>query len=196
MNQPNPKPRSRAADALLRALRALDKVVSFIESWALSLGIMLMALVSIANVIARDVFGRSLTFAEEVDQILIVMVTFIGVGYAARLGRHIRMTALYDQLPALWQRWLMVVVNLSTGALLWVLAWYGGDYVLQTQSIGSVTPALKIPLWLVYASAPVGLALGGLQFLMTGVRNILADEPYVSFVHPDRHEPEETPSVL
>lgn len=184
------------AGALIRLLRGVDRVVSFFESWTLSLGILLMAVVSIANVFARDVFGHSLTFAEEVDQILIVLVTFIGVGYAARLGRHIRMTALYDQLPATWQRWLMVLVNGVTGALLAILAWYALGYVLQTRSIGSVTPALQIPLYLVYASAPVGLALGALQFLMTAVRNVVADEPYVSFLHPDRHEPDESTGVL
>lgn len=182
--------------AVIRLLRGVDAVVSFFESWTLSFGILLMALVSIANVFARDVIGHSLTFAEEIDQILIVLVTFIGVGYAARLGRHIRMTALYDQLPATWQRWLMVVVNALTGGMLAALAWYAVLYVLQTRSVGSVTPALQIPLYLVYASAPVGLALGALQFLMTAVRNIIADEPYVSFLQPDRQEPDASAGVL
>ncbi len=58
-----------------------------------------MATNTIANVIGRFVLGESLFFTGEVNRILIIMITFAGIGYAARHGRHIRMSAIYDALP-------------------------------------------------------------------------------------------------
>ncbi|MGD8380072.1 MAG: TRAP transporter small permease [Gammaproteobacteria bacterium] len=196
MKKENPPSRRGLVGHLLRGLYWADRVISTLEDWTLAVGILLMAAVTIANVVGRNIFGHSLAFAEEIDEILIVLVTFIGVGFAARQGRHIRMTAFYDQLPLQWKRRLMVLITAGTGALLFALAWYALTYVLQTHSVGSVTPSLQIPLYLVYAAVPVGLFLGGLQYLMAAVRNLVADEPYVSFSRPDRHEEEATPGAL
>jgi C4-dicarboxylate transporter, DctQ subunit len=39
------------------------------------------------------------SFSEELNSILIILITFAGISYAARHGRHIRMSAIYDALP-------------------------------------------------------------------------------------------------
>lgn len=181
---------------LVSLLDRLDRGIDFIERWTLILGILLMAALNIVNVVARNLLGNSLPFVGEVSQILIILVTFLGVGYAARQGRHIRMTALYDQLGDNARRWVMAGIALTTAALLLVLAWYALQYVLQTRQVGSVTAALRLPLYLVYAAAPLGLALGGVQYLLTTVRNLVADGPHVSFRRRDEYEDEGTEGYI
>jgi len=83
---------------LMERLHQLDAAVERIEGVVLAYGVLLMAAVSIANVFARNLFDHSLTFAEEVSRILTVLITFMGIGYGVRHARHIRMSALYDQL--------------------------------------------------------------------------------------------------
>ena len=70
-----------------------------VEEAILSGGILVIAFLTIANVFCRTFLGFSLAFAEEVSQFLIILVTFVGLSYGAAQGRHIRMTALYDELP-------------------------------------------------------------------------------------------------
>ena len=79
----------------------------------------------------------------------------------------------------------MCIRDSGTAALLWLLAWYGLQYVLQVQRVGSVTPALRIPLWCLYAVAPLGLALGGLQYLRALWRNLRSPGVWLSVDQPD-----------
>ncbi len=67
-----------------------------------------MALNTVTNVVARFVFGNSIMFSGELNRILIIMITFAGIGYAARHGRHIRMSAIYDALPVGGRKVLMI----------------------------------------------------------------------------------------
>ncbi|MDZ7645552.1 MAG: TRAP transporter small permease [Woeseiaceae bacterium] len=173
--------------ALIRALRTLDTVITAIEKWSLAAGVLGMTAVSVANVFMRNVLGESLVFADEVNQALIILVTFIGVGYAAREGRHIRMTAIYDQLGLRARKTMMIIIATVTALLLFALAAWSTSYVAHVQRVSQVTPALGIPLYLVYLVAPVGLTLGGIQYLMTAVRNLVADEVYVSFDRKDEY---------
>lgn len=169
-------------------LGSIDRAITALERWLLIAGILGMTIVSIANVIMRNGFGRSLTFADELNQALIVLVTFIGIGYAARAGRHIRMTAFYDQLPDQARRWLMAAIALTTAIALGMLSLYAVDYVLHMCNTGSVTPSLEIPLYIIYLVVPTGLGLGALQYLLTAVRNVTADTTYLSWSKRDEYE--------
>lgn len=167
--------------------RAIQKVEATILAW----GIILIAALTIFNVASRSLFGISLAYVEELSQFLIILVTFVGLSYGASRGRHIRMTALYDQLPLRWRKGLMVVIASSTSLLLFVLAWYAVRYVRTVAELGTVSPALQVPLYLVYCAAPLGLVLAGVQYALTVVRNLREQEVYLSYDKKDEYEPVE-----
>ena len=77
---------------------------------------------------------------------------------------------------------------LITALLLFVLAFHATRYAWNTWQIGTVTPALRIPLGLIYATAPVGLALGGVQYVLTAMRNIAEHDVYESFTQKDEYD--------
>lgn len=170
---------------LLCLLQSVNRFISLLEGWALSWGILLMVGLGMANVLGRNFFDHSLSFAEEINQVLIVLITFLGVGYAARQGRHIRMTALYDQFGRRIQKVLMVTIAGATAALLFALSYYATVYVAHVRTVGSVTPGLQLPLYLVYLAVPLGLGLGGVQYALTAIRNLLTEDVYLSFDHRD-----------
>jgi TRAP-type C4-dicarboxylate transport system permease small subunit len=172
----------------LRILDVIDRGIAAIERSALIAGVLGMTGISIANVIMRNVFDASLVFTDEINQAFIVIVTFLGIGYAARLGRHIRMTALYDAFSRPARKMLMIAIALTTALLLLTLAWYALQYVQHVQRMNAVTPALQIPLYLIYAVVPAGLALGAVQYLLAAARNLFEHEVYVSFRHTDGYE--------
>jgi TRAP-type C4-dicarboxylate transport system permease small subunit len=163
-------------------------ILQKIEETLIAGGILLMAALTIANVFARSLFGESLAFTEELSQFLIVLVTFVGIGYGASRGRHIRMTAIYDQLPRRGRKALMIVISVTTAFLLFTLAYYAIAYVLTVNELGTVSSALRVPLWLVYSAAPLGFILGGIQYLLTAYRNLRAPEVYISYEHTDEQQ--------
>ena len=176
-------------DHLSRMAARISAAITRIEEIALAGGILGIAILTIGNVLARALFGTSLFFAEEVSQFLIVMVTFLGVGYAAGKGRHIRMTAFYDQLSPKGRKAVMLLISSTTALLMFGLAALALDYALGTlRELGSVSPVLQIPLWkVVVLAAPVGFSLAGVQYLLSFVKNLIAPEVYLSFEVRDEH---------
>ncbi|WP_170577755.1 TRAP transporter small permease [Ruegeria arenilitoris] len=179
-------------------LGKIDAVIGRIEIWILGWGVTLMAVNTIANVFGRYVFNQSIYFSEELNEFLIVIVTFMGLGYATRKGIHIRMSAIYDALPVKLRKGLMVVIATTTAIVMGALAWYAFEYVQKVASRGRITPALQLPLYLTYVWVVIGLALASFQYLLTAIRNLnFADEDvYVSYLEIDSYEDPETASAI
>ena len=158
----------------------LDIAIARIEALMLGLGVLLMAANTIANVVGRFVFQSSIFFSEELNSILIILITFAGISYAARKGRHIRMSAIYDALSPGLRKVLMIVIALTTTVFMLGLAWYAFGYILTQASRGRVLPALQIPVWWTLVWVPAGFLLTGLQYLLTAIKNIIEKDIYLS----------------
>ncbi len=163
-------------------------IIQTIEKWTLAYGILIIAGVTIANVFCRAVLNSSLTFAEELAQFFIILVTFMGISYAASQGRHIRMSAIYDQLGPTARKSFMVFIAGFTSLLMFFMAYYSMRYIATVYALGTVSAALQVPLSLVYCVAPVGFALTGIQYALTVVRNLTEEEVYLSYDHKDEYE--------
>lgn len=179
-------------------LGKVDAAIGQVEIWILGGGVILMAANTIANVFGRYVFNQSIYFSEELNEFLILIVTFMGLGYATRKGIHIRMSAIYDALPIKMRKMLMVVIAAITSVMMAVLTWYAFEYVQKVASRGRITPALQVPLYLTYIWVVIGLALTSFQYLLTAIRNLnFADEDvYVSYVEVDSYEDPETAAAI
>lgn len=158
----------------------VSNLLKKIEAFVLAYGIIAISVICIANVFCRNVLQMSLSFAEEACQILIIWITFLGISYGAREGRHIRMSALYDQLSTQNRRRLMALSTGLTSVMMFVLTYYSIRYIQTVKQIGMHSPALDIPFYLIYLAVPVGLTLSGLQYGLTALRNLSGQEVYVS----------------
>ncbi len=171
-----------------RLLGGIDWLTAIIENTIIAGSILLMAGVNIANVLGNNLFQASLPFTEEINQSLLVIITFVGIGAAARHGRHIRMSAIYDQLEGRWRKGLNVLTALSTAILLFVLAWYAVSYEVRVRELGQATPALGIPLWIIYVWVPIGLFIGAVQYLLTTWKNLTTEGVWRAFTEREEYE--------
>lgn len=176
------------------AVRWIDRGLLAVERSVLGAGVLGIAGVSITNVLARNLLGGSFPFAEEVNQALMLWITFAGVGLAARRARHIRMAAFYDQLRGRSRKASWMAIAAGTSALLGLLAGLAARYVATTYAIGGVTPALRVPLWVLYAVVPVGLALGAIEYGLAFLRNLTADGIHASLDLREGEEAAEGPT--
>ncbi len=171
---------SKYVSGLPGFLGVIDVAIARIEAVLLATGVLLMALNTIANVVGRYALGQSIFFSEELNQALIILITFAGISYAARHGRHIRMSAIFDALPPRLRKPLMVVIAVVTAAAMFLLTWYSIDYVSTQASRGRVLPALQVPVWWIIVWAPLGFFLTGVQYALTAIKNILQDDIWLS----------------
>lgn len=163
----------------MNLFKKLDEWLIKVEELILSFGILAMAVLILANIFSRELFGRSLFFVGEATQFLIFLVTFMGISYAARKGRHLRMSALFDLLPYKARKALSIFIPALTALVLFVLAYISVDYVTTVFDRGRVTPSLEIPAYLLYVFVPIGLTLGGLQYVRNMWINIVEEEIYI-----------------
>lgn len=150
-------------EAFHRPFSWFDEGLDWFEQFALATGIGAMAVVSVSDVISRNTLGSSIQFAADVTQLLLVVVTFMGIGIGARNARHIRVSAIHDLLPEKAQKVLLTFVGFGTSALLFLLAYYGWAYAESVQRSCRVLPdALgATPLWLGILVVLVAMVLCG-----------------------------------
>ncbi|MFV8836000.1 TRAP transporter small permease [Aquisalimonas sp.] len=171
------RPRSLAE----KAIRVIDRTLEYMEVTIVAGSIILMAVLMVSHVLGRMFFRIGVPGRTEVTELLIVLITFVGVSYAVRRARHISMSAIYDTLRGIPRKVLIITISLGTGALLFYMAWEAAGYVETTYNRGRSTSALGIPLWMIYISMPIGFTLAGIQYWLTAFRNLTTREFYRSF---------------
>ena len=175
------KPKPREHDSSLPGfLGTIDSLISRFESFALAAGVLLMAINTVANVVGRFIFQHSIFFTEELNRIIIILITFAGVGYAARHGRHIRMSAIFDALPVKTRKILMILIAVVTSLAMFALCYFSIRYIGKVQTSGRVLPALQIPVWWIFVWVPVGFFVTGMQYFLTAVKNVIEKDIYLS----------------
>ena len=158
----------------------IDTLISRFEGVMLAVGVIAMTVNTIAAVISRFVFNSAITFTDELNMIFIVVVTYAGLSYAARNGRHIRMSAIYDAMPAKTRKALMIVMASVTSAFMFFLSFYSYYYIFEVYKSGRILPALGLPVFYIYLWVPVGFVVTGLQYAFTVVKNLTERDVYLS----------------
>lgn len=166
---------------MLSALRKMNQWIGKMEEFLISYSIIILASLTVGNVISRKIFNYSWSFTEEISQFILVLITFVSVSYGTRKARHICMTALFEALSRRWQKLFIFASSIVTAAILFYLAYHAYEYVVSTHQMNKTTPALRIPFYLVIICVPVGLFLGGIQYLLIILKNLTEKEIWLSF---------------
>ncbi|MGO2132699.1 MAG: TRAP transporter small permease [Halomonas sp.] len=120
-----------------------------------SLALLLVGLISLANVIVRYLTNASFAFTEEFSVFLLVLLTFAGASVALRRHRHIRISFLEHRLPRGPRRVLIVVQSLCGLAVLGLIVWFGGLLTWQEYQWETLSPGLGLPQWVYLIWLPV-----------------------------------------
>lgn len=168
-------------NAFLSALNSIDKSLGWIEKTVISVCILAMALLMSAHVVGSLLFNRGIPGTYEVTEMLIIVITFVGVGYAARCARHIRMSAIYDMLGDRPRKVLMIILCIGTAILMFYFAYKSAQYDMALLERGRVSSSLNIPLWTINLALPIGFTLAGIQYVLTTLRNLFSEGIYRSF---------------
>ncbi len=148
------------------------KTLSRFEEFVLSYSVIFMAILLIVGVFMRNVMNKSLTFSEEVASALLILVSFFGLGYCARKGRHITMSIVFDMLNNKYKKLFMVVISFVSAVATAYITYLAVKYVLSVQNLGRVTPALQIPMYIIYSVVPFGFLLSTIEYIRSFIFNI------------------------
>ncbi len=145
----------------VRFLKWLDE--SF-EEWFMGIMLIGISLILMLQIIMRTV-GSSLAWAEEIARYFYVWSVFLSVGYTLRVNNILKVELLMDYLPSGLRRVLDALLNALNVVLFAFFAYHSVDVVQKVEISGQTSPALEIPMYLVYAIIPVGFALASFRSL-------------------------------
>ena len=184
-----------AKEAFKKSTKKVGRTIALGIDWfevtVLTVGVAALAVLLIANVIARSFF-QSIYFAEEVAKFLVILVSFVGVSYAARKARHIRMGAFLDLMPPRLEKIFMFVLSGVNATVMLIMAYYSYIYMDQMRMMGQMTTALQVPFWTFFIIVPLGFASAGIQYIRTIIKNIVEKDVWMSPEQQSEYEDEGT----
>jgi C4-dicarboxylate transporter, DctQ subunit len=169
--------------------KSIALIIDWFEVTVLAVGVAALAVLLIANVIARTFF-QSLYYADEISKFLIILISFVGVSYAARKARHIRMGAFLDLMPAKLEKIFIFAISGINATVMLILAWYGFQYMNKMRMLGQMTSALQVPYWTFMIIIPVGFISAGIQYIRTIIKNIVEEDVWQSPEQQSEYEDE------
>ncbi|MFG3695537.1 TRAP transporter small permease [Stutzerimonas stutzeri] len=144
-----------------------------------TLALVIISLISLANVVVRYFTDASFAFTEEFSVFLLVILTFAGASVAIRSNRHIRIGLIERLFPQL--RTLLIIVQwIASMLVLGLVIWFGGQFALEEYQWDSESPGLGLPNWWYVIWLPLlGLAMAVRlsQMTLDRLNGRLPDEP-------------------
>ena len=144
-----------------------------------TLALVIISLISLANVVVRYFTDASFAFTEEFSVFLLVILTFAGASVAIRSNRHIRIGLIERLFPQL-RTPLIVVQWIASMLVLGLVIWFGGQFALEEYQWDSESPGLGLPNWWYVIWLPLlGLAMAVRlsQMTLDRLNGRLPDEP-------------------
>lgn len=102
-----------------------------VEIWMAGLALVLLAALTLAQIVARNVFETGFPALESLARVLLFYVTFLGAALAVSADHHIKVDLVAHWLPCAWRerlyRPLHALGLLTSAALCWAAARYWLD---------------------------------------------------------------------
>jgi TRAP-type C4-dicarboxylate transport system permease small subunit len=146
-------------------MRKLGNAFNAMERNVLILALAVMVIVTFTQVVMRYVFNNALSWSEEFARYLFIWFSWVGVSAGLNDKAHLKVEALSN---ALLKKGLIktngavsLVVSLLWLATTLIVTYYGAILVAKQLTLGVVTPAMRMPVWIGYLSIPAcGLVVG------------------------------------
>lgn len=127
----------------------------------------------IAQIFMRYVVGNSLSWTEETILWAFVWFIWIGISYAFKERRHVKVTVFVDFLPDKIKMALEVLIDLLIILFFVILIWQSYKLITLPYVLSQKSVVLNLPISLLYASAPIGALLSVYRVSQNVHRNLL-----------------------
>ena len=164
-------------------MKFLHKLEKNVEESILGVLLVGMALILMAQILMRVFAKNSLSWAEEIARYFYVWSVFLSIGCTIRMKNILRVDLILEMLPKTIHKIAELVLDLVNVVLYAFLCKCSISVVQNVQVSGQTSPALEIPMYLIYMIIPVGFALASLRsvqkiyFDLTGKNDVKPTDP-------------------
>jgi len=116
-----------------------------------------MLISTFLQVIFRYLLNHPLFWSEELSRFSFVWIVFVGASVAMKRGAHIGVDYFVKNLPLQLKNYLRILVTILE--LFFLLTVIDRSILVVRVNMSQHSPAMRIPMGLVYLAIPVGLSL-------------------------------------
>ena len=165
----------------------LNTCLDKFEDYSVTIFFMTMIAVIFVQIALRTIAGiehpfmenvnvPNLPWTEEVARYAMAYLVFFGASIAAKEGAHIGITAFTSKLSPRNERIMRTIAMLIAFAFS-VIVLYISINILQFMiGTGQTSPVLVIPMWVIFASLPIGTALMSIRYLQVAYKQFTMKE--------------------
>lgn len=138
-------------------MRALDRVFAKVSDISGALLLIAIVVVITLQIFARTVLGEAFIWPEELAVFLSIYLVFLGAAYNARQNKHIKVSYFANRMPRPVRFGVTVTAHVFLLCHLGLLLW---SMVPLSEALSiSRSPAMEIPMLVVFAAIPLSAAL-------------------------------------
>jgi TRAP-type C4-dicarboxylate transport system permease small subunit len=163
---------------------ALDKISALFTTIS-SAVIIIVGLITIANILLRSIFNAPISGAVEIMQVGMLTVNALALGRAGLLDRHIAVHQFVDWLPKRAGSSFRAVTNLLGLIVFGYVSYYYFLSIPEMAATGRVTDVLKVPTYWLYIVMAVCFLLATIVFAYWTVIHI------IRIIKPIKEKPKE-----
>ena len=118
-----------------------------------------MTILIFIQVFMRYVMQSSLSWSEELARYVFIWLIYIGVSHGAQTMRYIKIEAAMGLFPKKVRPYITIVGDvlfLLFALFIFIIGFHLSFRIMQ---MGQSSPALRMPMWMVYAAPAVGYGL-------------------------------------
>src|SRR5699024_9931287 len=148
--------------------KSLDRTIDLISSTLL----IATSVLVFTQAILRYFFSYSIYWSEEISLFMIVWFIFVGCSVTAKEGSHISMDILENILPDKGKNVINIIINIISIGFCTIIIYAGIGMVKNAINLNSIATSIDMPLWIAYASVPVGMTLMLIQYIFKLIDSI------------------------
>ncbi len=153
----------------MKVYKKIMDVIAEIEKIVISIILVIVTLITFANVVVRKLSTSQFAWSEELVINLFVLLIMLGCALCVRDGSLISLSLVFDRLKLGGQKVLVVICTIAN-CVFWVFIFKAGyDKVVTLMGNGRLTPSLGLPEWYFQAFLPIGavfLLLHSIEFII------------------------------
>ncbi|MBI4125921.1 MAG: TRAP transporter small permease [Deltaproteobacteria bacterium] len=144
-------------------LGVLDRLFARAVNFSVIVSLLVMATLTLTQVVLRDFFSSGIVGAEIVARHLVLWIAFLGGMMATRRRQHVSIDIVTRLLSRRARNVLCLILDGVAGVVAWWLAKAAYSFVLAEQEMAAMLIG-NIPIWWAEAIIPFGFAMIALEY--------------------------------
>ena len=140
-------------------MKRLSHILAKIEDTLVAVSLGGATVIIVLSVIMRYVFHNALSWGEEGAILLLIYTTFIGASVVLREREHVGIDIVTLKMGDRGKLIMALIGMGITAVYCGLLGFLGWIMATSPSALNTVTPALRVPIWMVQVAVPIGLTL-------------------------------------